>query len=292
MSKKLVGDMLKEVRENSRIEADDLYNQIMPDSNLHRIESNKQPSDYDVTIKVIKRLSMDVAEFEFLRNGHHYEPLQEFMNELKGIRNSTNVSAMETLLEKVIKQIEQEETSSLINFKNMLLGYIKLQETKDIGEARVYFSKIWESLKEKESWYYNDMILISNILFTFEEEIMQQMFENLKKYYDLYDGFGDTNKMKRNTLYNYCSYLRFNKRLLEVEKPVKEVYQLAEADEDILMMMECRYCLCEVNWVKGEKSQSSKEVQFIISTLKYTEQNIIAEDIESDWYNLTGEKFE
>ncbi|WP_099221484.1 hypothetical protein [Listeria costaricensis] len=292
MSKKLVGDMLKEVRENSRIEADVIYNQLMSRSNLYRIESNKQLSNYDLTIQLIKRLSMDVAEFEFLRNGYHYEPLQEFMNELKSIRNSANVNALKKLLNKVIIQTEQDETISLINFKNMLLGYIKLQETKNIGEARIYFSKIWENLKEKESWYYNDIILISNILFIFEEETMRQMFENLNKYYNLYDSFGDAKRMKRNTLYNYCSFLRLHKRILEVERPAEEVYQLAEADEDILMMMECRYCLCEVNWVKGEKSQSSKEVQFIISTLKYNKQIVVAEDIQNDWYELTGEKIE
>ncbi len=264
----------------------------MTRTNLYRIENNKHGSNYETVIQLVERLSMNIGEFEYLRRGYHDYPLNEFMDELRKIRVSINTEALKELEWKINQQIDDEGSEILVDLSHMIGGYIILQETNNLSLAREKFLKIWNRLKKKDSLYYNDVLLLSNILFMFDEDIILLILARLNKYYQIYDNFGDTKRLKRNTFYNYCTYLRLQERYLEVEEVIKIVYRLATEEKDLLMILESQYCLCEVNWIKGEKIKTHNKVKKIIEALEMGQQALIAADIKKDWYQLTGKLVE
>ncbi|WP_239254422.1 helix-turn-helix domain-containing protein [Listeria ilorinensis] len=291
-NRRQIGELIKEIRENSGVHSQKLYEGLMTRTNLYRIESNQQGSSYETVIQLVERLSMSVGEFEYIRRDYHDDPLKEFMDELRKIRVSIHTKDLKELQLQIEQQIENEYSDVLVDLYHMISGYIILQETNDLSLARTKFLKIWSRLEKKDCLYYNDVLLLSNILFMFEEDIMLLILERLNRYYQIYDNFGETKRIKRNTLYNYCTYLRLQERYLEAEKVIKNVYQLATEEKDVLMILESQYCLCEVAWIKGDKTKSHGKVRKIIEALKISQQEFIAADIQEDWYKLTGKQME
>ncbi|WP_162921674.1 hypothetical protein, partial [Listeria costaricensis] len=114
------------------------------------------------------------------------------------------------------------------------------------------------------------------------------IFQRLDKYFDLYSEFNDVAKTKCATLFNFCNYLRLNNRFDEVSNYIYDVLELAKKCHHTLIILEAKYCICEVEWLKNNDSSINNKVSSLISAIRLAEFNLVADDLLQDWKNLTG----
>ncbi|GAA4059339.1 hypothetical protein GCM10022410_03140 [Amphibacillus indicireducens] len=77
--------------------------------------------------------------------------------------------------------------------------------SNDINSAREIAREIWNDLSERDTWYFDDILLVNNILFMFEGETINAMYDRAIHSLGRYKGF--QNNVRNNMLFS----LKFNK---------------------------------------------------------------------------------
>ncbi|WP_353653447.1 helix-turn-helix domain-containing protein [Listeria ilorinensis] len=284
-----IGSVLRELREESGLTRKELYGGIMSSAHYYRVEMDNQvPSFFKIT-EILKRLSLGLDEFMFIANDFQFDETETFIQRFLAVKTTLNVEALYQLKEELDQVIEKVEKPFLICLSQVLDGYLYIQKTSDWAGARKKFNQVWNILEKKDSWHYQDILLMSNIFYIFEEPAISLVYNRLNYYYEKYGNFKDLSKMKRITKYNYCSHLRLNGRQLENEQRLNELVQEAKKAQDISMFLESKYYLSELLWMKNKKKEGRKEAEKVIGLLEQLELNDFAMDNRKDWKNLTGE---
>ncbi|WP_099224208.1 helix-turn-helix domain-containing protein [Listeria costaricensis] len=287
-----IGSVLKRLREESGLTRSELYSGVMSPAHAHRVENQNQVPGFFKITEILKRMSLDVDEFLFIANGYEMEETGQFIQRFKDIRITLNVEMMQQLKKEIDQTLVEGNKPFLECLSQVLDSYIYIQETDDWVGARKKFYQVWQILEKKEIWNYQDILLMSNIFYIFDEPAINQIFKRLNFYFELYGDFKDLKKLKRVTKYNYCSFLRERGRQLENEQRLNEVAAEAKQAMDIPMYLECRYYLSELLWMKNMKDVGRREAKRVLLLLDNLEMDIFSNDNRKDWKKLTGEDLE
>ncbi|WP_099222468.1 helix-turn-helix domain-containing protein [Listeria costaricensis] len=283
-----IGQTLKSIRENSHLTQKELYDGIMSVAHRHRIEVDEQTPSFEKLSNILSRVSISFDEFEYIKNGYQLKTANLFFSKFLTLRTTNYPEKMKLLKEEMEQYLQAEKNQFVQHLLWILEAFIYKQETKDLEGTRKLGLRVWESLEKKDAWYFLDIFLISQIVYIFDYQTIEHIMNRLFTYLDLYHDFQNTKQIAKYVYYNYATLLKEHGEITKMIAPLKKSLEIAQNEHDLLLMMDIKYLLAEIDWINGEKELSLKEATKIIQSLYYFGMKEIALDNKKEWLKLTN----
>ncbi|MBC1501846.1 helix-turn-helix transcriptional regulator [Listeria weihenstephanensis] len=121
-SKWEIGETLKAIRLSSGMKQTEVYSNVMSRAHLQRIEKNVQTPTYPLLLNVIQKFSMDVDEFEYIRNDYSLSETQTLFHKFRSIKTTLNTDAMRNLIQEVNDYLLKNKSAFIQNLHYILNG--------------------------------------------------------------------------------------------------------------------------------------------------------------------------
>ncbi|MBC1632326.1 hypothetical protein HB948_02700 [Listeria welshimeri] len=290
---KSLGHTLKEIRINCNLKERDVYETIMSRAHLYQIEKNQQMPSWGIVTSILQKFTMSLAEFEYIHNNYQLDSIQQVIQDFKAIKTSTNSHAINALIEKIYSLIKNEKNDFLMDVSYVLKALNTFQQEQNFKRSREIVKPVWNRLEKKDAWFYNDLLLITNILYAFDDLTIQHIFERLLVYINKYKNFNTSKELYINIHYNYAICLRNTTTEIDkMEINLKKSKEAANQINDIITVLSCRYYLAEILWHKGNKEKAMEEVKQVFTVLKILEESELLIDKQNDWIEVSGMSLE
>ncbi|MBC1618264.1 hypothetical protein HCA14_02765 [Listeria welshimeri] len=290
---KSLGHTLKEIRINCNLKERDVYETIMSRAHLYQIEKNQQMPSWGIVTSILQKFTMSLAEFEYIHNNYQLDSIQQVIQDFKAIKTSTNSHAINALIEKINSLIKNEKNDFLMDVSYVLKALNTFQQEQNFKRSREIVKPVWNRLEKKDAWFYNDLLLITNILYAFDDLTIQHIFERLLVYINKYKNFNTSKELYINIHYNYAICLRNTTTEIDkMEINLKKSKEAANQINDIITVLSCRYYLAEILWHKGNKEKAMEEVKQVFTVLKILEESELLIDKQNDWIEVSGMSLE
>ncbi|EIM0414916.1 hypothetical protein LMQ74_000009 [Listeria monocytogenes] len=288
-----LGATLKEIRINCNLKERDVYETIMSRAHLYQIEKNQQMPSWGIVTAILQKFTMSLAEFEYIHNNYQLNQVQQIIQEFKGIKSSTNMPSINTLIAKINSITKIEKNDFLSDLSIVLKALKTFQEEQNFESSRKIVEPVWNRLEKKDAWHYNDLLIISNILYAFDDLTIQHIFNRLLQYIDKYKNFNTSKELYINIHYNYAMCLR---NIVE-ETDKMEMYlvkskRAAKEINDVITVLSCRYYLAEILWRKGNKGKAIEEVEQVFTVLNIIGEKELLFDKQNDWMEVRNMSWE
>ncbi|MBF2610044.1 helix-turn-helix domain-containing protein [Listeria welshimeri] len=290
---KSLGHTLKEIRINCNLKERDVYETIMSRAHLYQIEKNQQMPSWGIVTSILQKFTMSLAEFEYIHNDYQLDSIQQVIQDFKAIKTSTNSHAINALIEKINSLIKNEKNDFLMDVSYVLKALNTFQQEQNFKRSREIVKPVWNRLEKKDAWFYNDLLLITNILYAFDDLTIQHIFERLLVYINKYKNFNTSKELYINIHYNYAICLRNTTTEIDkMEINLKKSKEAANQINDVITVLSCRYYLAEILWHKGNKEKAMEEVKQVFTVLKILEESELLIDKQNDWIEVSGMSLE
>lgn len=290
---KSLGHTLKEIRINCNLKERDVYETIMSRAHLYQIEKNQQMPSWGIVTSILQKFTMSLAEFEYIHNNYQLDSIQQVIQDFKAIKTSTNSHAINALIEKINSFIKNEKNDFLMDVSYVLKALNTFQQEQNFKRSREIVKPVWNRLEKKDAWFYNDLLLITNILYAFDDLTIQHIFERLLVYINKYKNFNTSKELYINIHYNYAICLRNTTTEIDkMEINLKKSKEAANQINDVITVLSCRYYLAEILWHKGNKEKAMEEVKQVFTVLKILEESELLIDKQNDWIEVSGMSLE
>lgn len=290
---KSLGHTLKEIRINCNLKERDVYETIMSRAHLYQIEKNQQMPSWGIVTSILQKFTMSLAEFEYIHNNYQLDSIQQVIQDFKAIKTSTNSNAINALIEKINSLIKNEKNDFLMDVSYVLKALNTFQQEQNFKRSREIVKPVWNRLEKKDAWFYNDLLLITNILYAFDDLTIQHIFERLLVYINKYKNFNTSKELYINIHYNYAICLRNTTTEIDkMEINLKKSKEAANQINDVITVLSCRYYLAEILWHKGNKEKAMEEVKQVFTVLKILEESELLIDKQNDWIEVSGMSLE
>ncbi|MBC1621561.1 Rgg family transcriptional regulator [Listeria welshimeri] len=290
---KSLGHTLKEIRINCNLKERDVYETIMSRAHLYQIEKNQQMPSWGIVTSILQKFTMSLAEFEYIHNNYQLDSIQQVIQDFKAIKTSTNSHAINALIEKINSLIKNEKNDFLMDVSYVLKALNTFQQEQNFKRSREIVKPVWNRLEKKDAWFYNDLLLITNILYAFDDLTIQHIFERLLVYINKYKNFNTSKELYINIRYNYAICLRNTTTEIDkMEINLKKSKEAANQINDVITVLSCRYYLAEILWHKGNKEKAMEEVKQVFTVLKILEESELLIDKQNDWIEVSGMSLE
>lgn len=290
---KSLGHTLKEIRINCNLKERDVYETIMSRAHLYQIEKNQQMPSWGIVTSILQKFTMSLAEFEYIHNNYQLDSIQQVIQDFKAIKTSTNSHAINALIEKINSLIKNEKNDFLMDVSYVLKALNTFQQEQNFKRSREIVKPVWNRLEKKDAWFYNDLLLITNILYAFDDLTIQHIFERLLVYINKYKNFNTSKELYINIHYNYAICLRNTTTEIDkMEINLKKSKEAANQINDVITVLSCRYYLAEILWHKGNKEKAMEEVKHVFTVLKILEESELLIDKQNDWIEVSGMSLE
>ncbi|MBC1609364.1 hypothetical protein HB910_02335 [Listeria welshimeri] len=288
-----LGHTLKEIRINCNLKERDVYETIMSRAHLYQIEKNQQMPSWGIVTSILQKFTMSLAEFEYIHNNYQLDSIQQVIQDFKAIKTSTNSHAINALIEKINSLIKNEKNDFLMDVSYVLKALNTFQQEQNFKRSREIVKPVWNRLEKKDAWFYNDLLLITNILYAFDDLTIQHIFERLLIYINKYKNFNTSKELYINIHYNYAICLRNTTTEIDkMEINLKKSKEAANQINDVITVLSCRYYLAEILWHKGNKEKAMEEVKQVFTVLKILEESELLLDKQNDWIEVSGMSLE
>ncbi|MBC2359804.1 hypothetical protein HBP70_07235 [Listeria welshimeri] len=290
---KSLGHTLKEIRINCNLKERDVYETIMSRAHLYQIEKNQQMPSWGIVTSILQKFTMSLAEFEYIHNNYQLDSIQQVIQDFKAIKTSTNSHAINALIEKINSLIKNEKNDFLMDVSYVLKALNTFQQEQNFKRSREIVKPVWNRLEKKDAWFYNDLLLITNILYAFDDLTIQHIFERLLVYINKYKNFNTSKELYINIHYNYAICLRNTTTEIDkMEINLKKSKEAANQINDVITVLSYRYYLAEILWHKGNKEKAMEEVKQVFTVLKILEESELLLDKQNDWIEVSGMSLE
>ncbi|MBC2006579.1 hypothetical protein HCJ72_04835 [Listeria welshimeri] len=290
---KSLGHTLKEIRINCNLKERDVYETIMSRAHLYQIEKNQRMPSWGIVTSILQKFTMSLAEFEYIHNNYQLDSIQQVIQDFKAIKTSTNSHAINALIEKINSLIKNEKNDFLMDVSYVLKALNTFQQEQNFKRSREIVKPVWNRLEKKDAWFYNDLLLITNILYAFDDLTIQHIFERLLVYINKYKNFNTSKELYINIHYNYAICLRNTTTEIDkMEINLKKSKEAANQINDVITVLSCRYYLAEILWHKGNKEKAMEEVKQVFTVLKILEESELLIDKQNDWIEVSGMSLE
>lgn len=284
-----LGRTLKEIRVNCNLKERDVYETIMSRAHLYQIEKNKQMPSWGIVTSILQKFTMSLGEFEYIHNNYQLDPIQQVIQDFKAIKSSTNTHAINTLIVKIDSIIKIDKNDFLLDLSYVLKALNAFQQEQSFKRSREIVEPVWNRLEKKDAWFYNDLLLITNILYAFDDLTIQHIFERLLLYIDKYKNFNTSKELYINIHFNYAICLRnITTEIDKMELYLNKSKMAAKEINDVITVLSCRYYLAEISWHKGNENEAIKEVEQVFTVFKILGEEELLSDKQNDWLEISG----
>lgn len=282
------GSEIKKLRCLMHLNQKDVYANITSRSTFHRIESNDHVPTLDIAKKILNRLDVSQEELAFRLNDFDIPTKNKLINEFRNIGSSANTKGIDLLIKKIDKYLKNNTSQSIFFIKLILLALKTFQTEQSFENARELVKPIWNELSKKDEWLYKDILIISNILYLFDEVTFQHMKKRLIFFIKKNHKLLDTHKLYLITCLNSALYFKNNGKLTEAKDDIEKALLLAQEQKDFIRYADALYFKAEYLWQTNQKEEAKILAKKSFVQLFSLDALEVLEDNQQDWEKLTN----
>ncbi|UHP09822.1 helix-turn-helix domain-containing protein [Listeria marthii] len=181
-----VGDTLKFIRKSKNLTQQEACTDALSRSNYQKIENNKITPSMDRFIQLLLNFNMTLEEFEFVKRDFTPSPKENILYLYSKIITSSETDILLNVISKCDDYLANHTDTFISDIKASLEGILLVESEHNFELAREKVTYIWERLSKADELFWNDILILRNIFFIFENEtaqhIVNRLIKQLKKY--------------------------------------------------------------------------------------------------------------
>ncbi|WP_042471004.1 Rgg family transcriptional regulator [Bacillus ndiopicus] len=260
-----VGVIIKELRTSKKIKSETLYKGLLS----RQARSNFEKGNNDTTVNkffiMLDRLNISLEEFYVAFTQNEDVELHLFHN-IAPIFYSKDKEGLDSLVEKLGREYKKTNNVKYLHYRIMAQN---LLSTLNNEPKSTEFEVLSNYLINCDSWGYYEIMLFSNSLNYFSQQLIDTVFKRvqhtLKKYYMMQRYKNEYSMLLLNIIYKNLRDLNIS----QVQKYFKEYDQLNQHLQNDMYYQSMRKFFYEVICACTNKDHSTHELEKIISYLGY-----------------------
>ena len=221
----MLGEQLKEIRENKGLSQKYVLDSFMTQSAYSKFELGKTEIRASVFINFLTRIDMSLEELLYVQNGYQF-PLREQIIQKFFNMSYNDGTVLQEVLELAKDYLQSHPTQDYMieEVYHLCQSFLLLLETNDFSAASVSANKVWENLSKRNTLYVADIYMLNAILFIFPLEtileIRKLMERSIEKYGNLFRLQRIKINMHTNIAYLFMKENMFEKAVVELEESI------------------------------------------------------------------------
>lgn len=272
------GKVYQYIRKSKGLTQEEVCQEVFARSTLARIESGKVIPQFDTMMFLLRQIDMGLDEFEYICNYYQPNQRQKIINQLSNLSGISLTSDLEKLVSLCDEYLQKEHDTPIERIYKILKVNLLLGKSQDFftnPQLNQLTQDIWNEIEKQDVWYFNDLKLLSTILYHFSFENIetntQKILENLKKYSD----YRETNYYQFSILMNLSTIYLRNDRIKEAQAIALWALEIAQKLKrfDCLGFAQVRLGICQ---------KDEEMIKKGVALLKLTEENHLVASLENE----------
>lgn len=174
-----VGKTIKYIRLSKKMKSKNVYTNILSRPAISKFEKGLSDTSTEKLFKILANLNISLDEFYFIYNSHNIENDSDFFNEyshafyLSDLKRLNHLKMINDQKYQLTNQIKQLHYSALCD---LTISYIS---NNQINRESFNILKLY--LLECEEWTYYELVLFTNSLDFFPEDLILLLYKRTKK---------------------------------------------------------------------------------------------------------------
>ncbi|MBC2192982.1 helix-turn-helix domain-containing protein [Listeria sp. FSL L7-0229] len=277
-----VGDTLKFIRKSKNLTQQEACTDALSRSNYQKIENNKIMPSMDRFIQLLLNFNMTLEEFEFVKRDFTPSPKENILYLYSKIITSSETDILLNVISKCDAYLENHTDTFISDIKASLEGILLVEKKHDFELARQKVTYIWDRLSESDELFWNDILILRNIFFIFENETAQHIVNRLIKQLKKYRYLHPTLSIEISLHVNRATYLILDEKYELALHYIEQSIKISKQNHYYL-----QFCMAIakkgiVLYKLGQKQDGKRFMQRALRVTKFLEEERILNGIKNE----------
>ncbi|MBC2074563.1 helix-turn-helix domain-containing protein [Listeria marthii] len=277
-----VGDTLKFIRKSKNLTQQEACTDALSRSNYQKIENNKIMPSMDRFIQLLLNFNMTLEEFEFVKRDFMPSPKENILYLYSKIITSSETDILLNVISKCDAYLENHTDTFISDIKASLEGILLVEKEHDFELARQKVTYIWDRLSESDELFWNDILILRNIFFIFENETAQHIVNRLIKQLKKYRFLHPTLSIEISLHVNRATYLILDEKYELALHYIEQSIKISKQNHYYL-----QFCMAIakkgiVLYKLGQKQDGKRFMQRALRVAKFLEEERILNGIKNE----------
>ncbi|MDT0050607.1 helix-turn-helix domain-containing protein [Listeria cossartiae subsp. cayugensis] len=277
-----VGDTLKFIRKSKNLTQQEACTDALSRSNYQKIENNKIMPSMDRFIQLLLNFNMTLEEFEFVKRDFTPSPKENILYLYSKIITSSETDILLNVISKCDAYLENHTDTFISDIKASLEGILLVEKEHDFELARQKVTYIWDRLSESDELFWNDILILRNIFFIFENETAQHIVNRLIKQLKKYRFLHPTLSIEISLHVNRATYLILDEKYELALHYIEQSIKISKQNHYYL-----QFCMAIakkgiVLYKLGQKQDGKRFMQRALRVAKFLEEERILNGIKNE----------
>ncbi|MBC2001864.1 helix-turn-helix domain-containing protein [Listeria marthii] len=277
-----VGDTLKFIRKSKNLTQQEACTDALSRSNYQKIENNKIMPSMDRFIQLLLNFNMTLEEFEFVKRDFMPSPKENILYLYSKIITSSETDILLNVISKCDAYLENHTDTFISDIKASLEGILLVEKEHDFELARQKVTYIWDRLSESDELFWNDILILRNIFFIFENETAQHIVNRLIKQLKKYRYLHPTLSIEISLHVNRATYLILDEKYELALHYIEQSIKISKQNHYYL-----QFCMAIakkgiVLYKLGQKQDGKRFMQRALRVAKFLEEERILNGIKNE----------
>ncbi|MDT0004431.1 helix-turn-helix domain-containing protein [Listeria cossartiae subsp. cayugensis] len=277
-----VGDTLKFIRKSKNLTQQEACTGALSRSNYQKIENNKIMPSMDRFIQLLLNFNMTLEEFEFVKRDFTPSPKENILYLYSKIITSSETDILLNVISKCDAYLENHTDTFISDIKASLEGILLVEKEHDFELARQKVTYIWDRLSESDELFWNDILILRNIFFIFENETAQHIVNRLIKQLKKYRFLHPTLSIEISLHVNRATYLILDEKYELALHYIEQSIKISKQNHYYL-----QFCMAIakkgiVLYKLGQKQDGKRFMQRALRVAKFLEEERILNGIKNE----------
>lgn len=277
-----VGDTLKFIRKSKNLTQQEACTGALSRSNYQKIENNKIMPSMDRFIQLLLNFNMTLEEFEFVKRDFTPSPKENILYLYSKIITSSETDILLNVISKCDEYLATQNDYFISDIKASLEGILLVEKEHDFELARQKVTYIWDRLSEADELFWNDILILRNIFFIFENETAQHIVNRLIKQLKKYRYLHPTLPIEISLHVNRATYLILDEKYELALHYIEQSIKIAKQNHYYL-----QFCITIakkgiVLYKLGQKQDGKRFMQRALRVAKFLEEERILNGIKNE----------
>ncbi|MCD2225241.1 helix-turn-helix domain-containing protein [Listeria cossartiae] len=277
-----VGDTLKFIRKSKNLTQQEACTGALSRSNYQKIENNKIMPSMDRFIQLLLNFNMTLEEFEFVKRDFTPSPKENILYLYSKIITSSETDILLNVISKCDAYLENHTDTFISDIKASLEGILLVEKEHDFELARQKVTYIWDRLSESDELFWNDILILRNIFFIFENETAQHIVNRLIKQLKKYRYLHPTLSIEISLHVNRATYLILDEKYELALHYIEQSIKISKQNHYYL-----QFCMAIakkgiVLYKLGQKQDGKRFMQRALRVTKFLEEERILNGIKNE----------
>lgn len=177
------GPIIKEIRLAKGLKSKDVYHNLVTRATAVRFEKGSSDTTMEKFFVIINRLNITLEEFDFIaREKESIDKL--FINQLYQAFYTNNEEKIEQLKDSLLAEYTHQSNVKYLHYH--IVSQLLLDELRGMTTSTKYVNKLRDYLLKCDVWGYYEIMLFTNTIIFYHEELIDALYKEAKKTLLLY----------------------------------------------------------------------------------------------------------